>query len=86
LIQINYSDFLSTDINIKLFILIHSSLASLSDLLKREKILKMIEVAEGDQDKTIIAVLAESECRIGELQKYRVKDIERIADFVRVNS
>ena len=62
MIQINYSDFLSTDITIKLFILIHSSLASLSDLLKREKILKMIEVAEGDKDKTIIAVLAENGC------------------------
>ena len=84
MIQINYSDFLSTDITIKLFILIHSSLASLSDLLKQEKILKMIEVAEGDRDKTIIAILAESGCRIGELQKYRVK--ERIADFVRANS
>lgn len=39
-------------------------------------------MAEGDQDKTIIAVLAENGCRIGELQKYRVK--ERIDDFVRL--
>ena len=39
-------------------------------------------MAEGYQDKTIIAVLAENGCLIGELQKYRVK--ERIDDFVRL--
>lgn len=48
-----------------------------SDLLTKEEILKIIDAADELRDKAIIAVLAESGCRIGELLSCRIKDVER---------
>ena len=47
-----------------------------SDLLTEEEIFKMIEVADNDRDKAIIAVLHESGCREGELVSSQLKHIK----------
>lgn len=47
-----------------------------SDLLTTEEIEKIIMTADGERDKAIIATLAESGCRIGEITSCRVKDVD----------
>jgi integrase len=47
-----------------------------SDLLTTEEIEKMIATADLLRDKAIIATLAESGCRMGELLSCRIKDVE----------
>jgi Site-specific recombinase XerD len=55
-----------------------------SDMLTKDEILKMIDATNEPRDKAMIAVLAESGCRIGELLSCRVKDIERTRDGVSI--
>jgi integrase/recombinase XerD len=47
-----------------------------SDLLTDDEIMKMINTADSLRDKAIIATLAESGCRIGELVATKVKDVK----------
>jgi integrase/recombinase XerD len=47
-----------------------------SELLTEEEIIRMIDLADNVRDKALIAVLAESGCRIGELTATRVKDVK----------
>jgi integrase/recombinase XerD len=48
-----------------------------SDLLTEKEIMDMIEIgSKNARDKAIIAVLAESGCRVGELVQCRVKDVK----------
>ena len=53
-----------------------------SDLLTEEEIFKMIEVADNDRDKAIIAVLHESGCREGELVSSQLKHIKFTNDCI----
>lgn len=55
-----------------------------SDLLTEEEILKLIQVANDERDKAIIATLADSGCRMGEILSCRVKDVEFIEDGCRL--
>lgn len=55
-----------------------------SDLLTQEEIEKMIMAADGTRNKAIIATLADSGCRIGEIVSCRVKDVERLSDGCRL--
>lgn len=55
-----------------------------SDLLTTEEIQKMIMVADGTRDKAIIATLADSGCRLGEILSCRIKDVECLPDGCRL--
>lgn len=55
-----------------------------SDMLTKDEILKMVDAATEPRDKALIAVLAESGCRIGELLACRIKDVERVPDGARI--
>lgn len=55
-----------------------------SDLLTVEEIERMIMTANGDRDKAIISVLADSGCRIGEILSCRIKDVKFLDDGCRL--
>jgi integrase/recombinase XerD len=55
-----------------------------NDLLTKEEIDKMINIADGGRDQAVLAVLAESGCRVGELESSKVRDVKVGDEFVKL--
>lgn len=55
-----------------------------NDLLTKEEIDRMINIAVRRRDQAILSVLTESGCRVGELVLSRIKDIKLGGDFTRL--
>lgn len=55
-----------------------------SDLLTKEEIDRMINMAEHVRDQAILSVLAESGCRVGELVSSYVKDAQNVDGFLKL--
>ena len=55
-----------------------------NDLLTKKEIDRMINMAEKGRDQAILAVLAESGCRVGELVSSKIGDVKHAEEFVRL--